>query len=148
MDGQTASGQASEQAEQVLAGDEAAVTLEKTSPDFKAANLRSPLPEGVELPFAYHRLNDNTVDADTSRPERRVYVEIRQVNAAEAEATLTAVLLQKDFSAPEVAVEKGIRVLTFSRADGAHVTLKFNQQRKNPQAPDATGTLHLVWKAG
>lgn len=116
--------------------------------DFSPAELRSPLPEGVELPFAYHRLNDNTVDGDTSRSERRVYVEIRKVSAEEAEVALTELLLQKDFSTPEVAVEKGVRELTFGREDGARLTVKINPQRKRPQAPDATGTLHLVWKTG
>src|SRR5690606_6217308 len=81
------------------------------SASFKAARLRNPLPEGLELPFAYHRLNDNTVKAGAPGEERRVYVEIRQVTPPEAQGALTDVLLQKGFVQSGDRVAKGAREL-------------------------------------
>src|SRR5690606_37202339 len=78
--------------------------------DFKATSLRSPLPEGIEFPFPYHRLNDNTAKAGTA-PQRRVYVEIRQVSPPEAEAAFTERMVQHGFFAPQVNVVRGVREL-------------------------------------
>ncbi|TYT27137.1 hypothetical protein FZO89_13195 [Luteimonas viscosa] len=119
----------------------------ETRVDFKATALRNPLPEGIEFPFPFHRLNDNTISAGTSNPERRVYVEIRQLTPQEAEEAFAGLLAEKGFSESGTELVKGVRELTFSRTDGTKVTVKINPRHRKPRAPDATGTLHLVWQS-
>ena len=117
-----------------------------TNVDFKAARIKKPLPGGIELPFPYHRLNDNATKANVANSERRVYVEIRQITPQAAEEALTGLLIQSGFSEPEANLIKGVRELTFSRADGVKLTVKINPRHKKPKAPDATGTVHIVWQ--
>jgi len=115
--------------------------------DFRADSFRTPLPEGLELPFPYHRLNDNLLKAETSNPERRVYVEIRQMRPEDAEAALIGLLNQKGFSASGPDVVEGVREVILTRADGIGLTIKINPNHRKPKAPDATGTLHMVWQS-
>jgi len=107
------------------------------------------LPEGFELPFAYHRLYDNTGKTDSGSPQRRVMVEFIGVDSTEAQAALVRALATKGFGAPEVDQVDGQERLVFAKADGASVIAKFDGQPKalRMRGQGAKGTLHLTWNA-
>nr|WP_298125426.1 hypothetical protein [uncultured Pseudoxanthomonas sp.] len=113
---------------------------------FKAVKLRNPLPEGIEFPFAYHRLNDN-LKKDQGTEDRRVFVEILGTAPQQAQAALDQALKGKGFAEPTSQQVKGVTEFTYTRADGTQVIVKLNDRLKKKKAPDATGTIHLTWRS-
>lgn len=112
-----------------------------------AGALKADLPEGFELPFAFHRLYDNTGKTEAGKPQRRVLVEYLDEDAAAVQAALITALQAKGFSAPTSQVDGDIVHLEFQRADGASVEAKIDPKREKPRAPNAKGMVHLVWNA-
>ena len=121
----------------------------KPKPEATPADLKMPLPEGFELPFAYHRLYDNTGKTSSGSPQRRVMVEFIGVDSAQAQTALTEALAAKGFALPETDKVNGLVRLTFARPDGAAVVAKFDGQPKalRMRKQGADGTLHLTWNA-
>ena len=115
------------------------------SVEFKASTLRTPLPEGLEFPFAYHRLNDNVKTAEADK-ERRVFVEILGTAPQQARDALDQALKGKGFAEPASQQAKGVTEFTYSRADGTQVIVKLDERLNKKKAPDATGTIHLTWR--
>ncbi len=112
-----------------------------------AGALKSPLPEGFELPFGFHRLYDNTGRSENGGPQRRILVEYLDVDDAVVRTSLVRALEAKGFGAP-VASEEGRETrLAFAREDGATVIAKVTAGREQPRAAGAKGTLHLVWNS-
>ena len=107
--------------------------------------LKSPLPEGFELPFAHHRLYDNTGKTKDGKPQRRVMVEFVGEDAGAVQASLTTALSEAGFSAPVADQVDGKDRLIFNRADGVAVIVKIDPAPKRLRAQDARGTLHLTW---
>lgn len=107
--------------------------------------LKSELPEGFQLPFAFHRLYDNTGKSPTGKAQRRVLVEFLDEDAPAIESALSAALQAKGFAAPTSEVEGGITGLQFRRTDGASVQVKIDPKRGKPRATNAKGTVHLIW---
>ena len=110
-----------------------------------AGALKSELPEGFQLPFAFHRLYDNTGKSATGKAQRRVLVEFLDEDGAAVESALSAALQAKGFAAPTSEVEGGMTRLQFQRPDGASVQVKIDPKREKPRAPNAKGTVHLIW---
>jgi hypothetical protein len=109
--------------------------------------LKSDLPESFQLPFAFHRLYDNTGKTEAGKVQRRVLVEYLDQDSATVQAALSEALLAKGFSAPTSEVDNGIVHLVFQRADGASVEARIDPKREKPRAPNAKGTVHLIWNA-
>lgn len=112
-----------------------------------SVDLKTPLPEGFQLPFAYHRLYDNTGKTDSGSPQRRVMVEFIGTDLPEARSALTRALADKGFGVPEVDQANGLERLVYTRPDGASVVAKFDGQPKalRMREQGAKGTLHLTW---
>ncbi|WP_417471460.1 hypothetical protein [Luteimonas mephitis] len=127
----------------------AAPEVIRPKPESVPEDLKAPLPEGFELPFAYHRLYDNTGKTDSGSPQRRVMVEFLGTDLMEARVALTQALAAKGFGAPKADQLDGLERLTFARQDGASVIAKFDGQPKalRMRSQDAKGTLHLTWNA-
>lgn len=126
-----------------------AVVAEPAAEAPKAApgELKSPLPEGFVLPFAYHRLYDNTGKTEAGKPQRRVMVEFIGADAATATDALGAALAEKGFVEKSREQVAGKDQLSFERADGASVIVKIDPQPKRLRREDARGTLHLTWNS-
>ncbi|TQM17416.1 hypothetical protein FB548_0800 [Pseudoxanthomonas sp. 3HH-4] len=116
------------------------------SDEFKTSTLRTPLPEGLEFPFSYHRLNDNVKTAEADK-ERRVFVEILGTAPQQARDALDQALKGKGFVEPVSQQVKGVTEFTYSRADGAQVIVKLDERLNKKKAPNATGTIHLTWRS-
>ena len=110
-----------------------------------AGALKSELPEAFQLPFAFHRLYDNTGKTEAGKAQRRVLVEFLDEDGATVEAALTSALQSKGFAAPTSEVKDGVTHLQFQRPDGASVQVKLDPKREKPRAPNAKGTVHLTW---
>jgi hypothetical protein len=115
------------------------------APSMQPMALKSPLPEGFELPFEYHRLYDNTGKTQTGALQRRIMVEVIGQDAAAARDALSGALAGKGFSAPASDLDDGLERLVYRRPDGTVVTVKINPAPKRLRAPDARATVHLVW---
>lgn len=124
---------------------------EQSASPFKRMDLRQPLPKGFKLPFDYHRRFDNTTQAgsdESSQPmERRVMVEYFDVRPSEAEALLLRGLTTKGFTVVDRTSMGRIHVIDLKGDDQARVTLRITQNAKDTKAPDASGILHITWKA-
>jgi len=129
--------------------DSAAPEVVKPKAASTPADLKTPLPEGFELPFAYHRLYDNTGKTSSGSPQRRVMVEFIGLDSVEAQTALSQALAAKGFAAPETEQVDGLVRLAFARPDGAAVVAKFDGQPKalRMRKQGAEGTLHLTWNA-
>jgi hypothetical protein len=123
----------------------AAGAVEKPKSAFERQDLETPLPEGFELPFAYHRVADNLGKTADGKPQRRILVEILEGDAAAAQQGIVNALVAKGFGQPVIEPVAGINQLTFSRADGVTVIVKVDPQPKRVRAPNATGTVHMTW---
>lgn len=110
-----------------------------------AGALKSELPEGFQLPFAFHRLYDNTGKTESGKAQRRVLVEFLDEDGATVEAALTSALQSKGFAAPTSEIKDGVTHLQFQRPDGASVQVKLDPKREKPRAPNAKGIVHLIW---
>jgi hypothetical protein len=117
------------------------------APKAAPGELKSPLPEGFVLPFAYHRLYDNTGKTEAGKPQRRVMVEFIGADAATATDALAAALAGKGFVEKSREQVDGKDQLVFERADGASVIVKIDPQPKRLRREDARGTLHLTWNS-
>lgn len=122
-----------------------ASTAEKPKTAFERQDLETPLPEGFELPFAYHRVADNLGKTADGKPQRRILVEILEGDAATAQQGIVNALVAKGFGQPVIEPVAGLNQLTFSRADGVTVIVKIDPQPKRVRAPNATGTVHMTW---
>jgi hypothetical protein len=122
-----------------------ASTVEKPKPAFERQDLEAPLPEGFVLPFAYHRVADNLGKTADGKPQRRILVEILEGDAAMAQQGITDALVAKGFGQPVIEPLAGVNQLAFSRADGVTVIVKVDPRPKRVRAPNATGTVHMIW---
>lgn len=113
-----------------------------------AGALKSDLPEGFLLPFAFYRLYDNTGKTETGKLQRRILVEFLDQDGPAVAAALGNALELKGFSAPTSDTDDGITRLEFKRTDGASVVVKIDPKRETPRATGAKGTLHLTWNEG
>lgn len=109
--------------------------------------LKSPLPEGFELPFAYHRLYDNTGRTEAGTPQRRVMVEFIGSDATDVEGALGAALEAKGFVERGREQADGEELLRYERDDGAEVIVRIDAQPARVRTEDARGTLHLTWNS-
>ena len=116
-------------------------------PRRQAGALKSELPEGFKLPFAFFRLYDNTGKTEGGKAQRRVMVEFLDTDGAGVQAALDTALQAKGFAAPTAEVKGDITHLRFQRADGTSVEVKIDPKREKPRAPNAKGTVHLTWTA-
>lgn len=124
---------------------EVASTVETPKPAFERKDLESPLPEGFELPFVYHRVADNLGKTADGKPQRRILVEVLEGDAAAAQQAMVTALAAKGFGEPVIEPVAGVNQLTFSRADGVTVIVKVDSAPKRVRAANATGTVHMTW---
>lgn len=111
--------------------------------------LRTPLPNGVLLPFAYHTRTDRTIEAKPGVFQRRVYVEFLEGDASSVASGLIEAMRQGGYRAGEpVAREDGSVRVTFSHRDTPRVAaVASNELPDRPSNPASLGTLLLVFPA-
>lgn len=133
-----------EEAAPTEAGVEAAIS-ERAAGDFARRPLDRPLPDGVEIPFAYHRLFENRKAGDTGS-EYRALLEVFGTTE-QAELALDAEFTDRGFTVGEKSDDGGKRTLVYQRTYGPTVTVQLAPYAAGTasKAPGATGTLHLTW---
>jgi peptidoglycan/LPS O-acetylase OafA/YrhL len=131
-----------------------AIALGRVGPSppsgFKTSALREPLPDNFILPFRYHRRFDNGERGRDGRlgqrAERRVMVEYLEIGPNEVEASLLRALEADGFSV--IGREAAERSNGFElERENARISLRIIQNANGTVAPNANGTLHLIWRA-
>lgn len=112
----------------------------------KLAQLDTPLPDGISLPFRYHVRADRMQPLDESSQLRLIDIDVLDLDKAAANREIAKMLGKAGFRGSSPSPSKGGTRVTYRRPDGSKVSvITWDKKGRKVHARGAKSSAYLGW---